>query len=52
MSINKANLRMMQPAISPPPDKVADVFNIAASRLNKEEILELIVRLQVYLEES
>ena len=49
MSINKANLRMMQPAISPPPDKVADVFTVVTSKLNKEEISELIARLQVYL---
>lgn len=50
MSINKADLRMMKPAISPPQDKIADVFNAATQRLNKEEISELIARLQVYLE--
>jgi len=49
MSINKANLRMMKPAVSPPPDKVADVFTVVTSKLNKEEISELIARLQVYL---
>ena len=52
ISINQAYERTIKPAISPPPDKVADVFNAATQRLNKEEISELIARLQVYLEAS
>ena len=51
ISINKAYERMRKPAASPP-DKLADIFKAVTARLDKNEISELITRLQEYLAAS
>jgi ParB family chromosome partitioning protein len=51
ISINKAYERMRKPAASPP-DKLADIFKAVTARLDKNEISELITRLQEHLAAS
>lgn len=51
ITINRAYERLVKPAASPP-DKLTDIFKAVTSRLDKNEISELITRLREHLKTS